>query len=170
MPTWAERLLDPVVVGVAAAALLVVDAAAATHLRSERIRCGADQLLPASTLRVSVELGTTVPAAGHDLRATATVSNPTRAPRLLLGAEGVLLAPGTHRVLSWTSSHRIEPVDLQPGSATTLPVVVHLARCDRGAPGLTPGFYEVALVLVEGDRSGTHRTVSAPRSVVLPPA
>ena len=169
MPTWGERLLDPVVVGAAAAALLVVDLAAATHLHSEQVRCGAERRLPASTLTVTVELDTTVPRAGHDLRATATVSNTTRTPRLLLDAEGVLLAPGTHRPVSWTSSHRIAAVDLQPGSVTTVPVVVHLARCDRGAPGLTPGFYEVAVELVEGDRSGTHRTVSAPRSVVVPP-
>jgi hypothetical protein len=134
-----------------------------------RSRCATGRALPTSSLEATLELDGAVRSAGHDLFGTASVVNSSAATVLLVGAEGVLLAPGTREVRTWGEAVSPEPVELGPGSVARLPFVVHLARCEHGDPDLEPGFYELALVLDEGDERGRHRRVSPSRTVVLPP-
>jgi hypothetical protein len=169
LPTWAELLRRPAVVGAAAGLVLLADLLAVTHVRDGRSRCASGRSLPPSSLTATLELDGAVRSAGHDLFGEASVVNGSTRSLLLLRAEGVLLAPGTRQVLTWGEAVAPEPVELGPGSLARVPFVVHLARCERGHPDLQPGFYELALVLEEGDRDGHHRRVSPSRTVVVPP-
>lgn len=166
MPTWAER---PAAVAAAAGLVLLADLVAVGHLRSEGSRCASGRPLPPSTLGATLELDGAVRPPGHDLFGAASVVNSSGRTLLLVSAAGVLLAPGSREVLTWAEPVPSEPIELAPGSVARVPFVVHLARCDHGAPDLRPGFYELALVLDEGDRQGRRRRVSPSRTVVLPP-
>jgi hypothetical protein len=157
------------VVGAAAGLVLLVDLLAVPHVGAERSRCATGRELPTSSLTATLELDGAVRSAGHDAFGQATVVNASGAAVLLVSAEGVLLAPGTREVRTWGEPVSPEPVELGPGSVARLQFVVHLARCEHGDPDLEPGFYELALVLVEGDSAGRHRRVSPSRTVVLPP-
>jgi hypothetical protein len=166
LPTWAER---PALVATAAGVVLLADVIAAGHVRDRGSRCASGRTLPASSLTATLELDGAVRSAGHDLFGEATVVNGTAGTVLLVSAQGVLLGAGTREVRTWAEPVSPEAVELAPGSATRVPFVVHLSRCEHGDPALQPGFYELALVLDEGDSAGHHRRVSPSRTVVLPP-
>lgn len=65
----------------------------------------------------------------------------------------VLLAPGTHDPVTWSTSAG-EGTGLRSRSATRFTLVVHATRCSDGTGSLAPGFYDLALLLRADGRWG----------------
>ncbi|HUR51802.1 MAG TPA: hypothetical protein VMZ11_06750 [Mycobacteriales bacterium] len=169
MPTWAERLpRHEAGVTLALTAVLLADLLAVRHLHDDR-RCAAGPLPSRSALAVSIELHAPVLQPGQEVAGLATVTNRSRRRVALLRAAAVAVLPGTGTPVSWRESGSFSAVELAPGSTAQVPFVVHLARCSGGAGPLAPGWYEVVLVLREGDATGVRDRRSAGRAVVVSP-
>lgn len=158
------RSPSPRLVGWALLALLLADAKAVAHLRADRPSCAGAALPPASRLQVQTSLAQATVLVGQTVRGTATVTNRGTTTRVVSTLGAVLREPATDRSATWISAARSEAVTLQPGEYTELPFVLHVARCP-GTGGLTPGFYEL-LVLLRSE-AGVER--SAARAVVVSP-
>jgi hypothetical protein len=177
LPTWGERArallrdVEAATLAIATAgALVLVGDVPALHRAAGNGACAPTALPPPSALDVTIELGSTELRGGADLRGRAVVTNRTDHPVLVSGAVALLVTPGTRRPLTWPEHLPYGTAELRPGTYTSVPFVLHVARCRRGAPGAFPGgFYEVVVVLDERDEHGTHRRASAPRAVNLSP-
>jgi hypothetical protein len=171
LQTWAERLpRGAVAVAVAASLVLAADLGEVSQVHAEKVRCGGDPAPPTSRLDVTLRLLSSRVRRGDDVAGEAVVINRTRSSVVLRRADGVLLAPGTRRVETWTRKASFAPVALTPGSFARIGFVVHLAACPHGGGRLVPGFHEVSLLLVEAEPGGAvRRTRSGSLTTVLAP-
>lgn len=159
------RSPNPRLVGWALLALLLADAKAVAHLRAERPECAGALLPPATRLQVQVRLSQATLQPGETVRGIATVTNRGTTTRVLSAVGAVLREPAADRSATWTSADGADAVSVQPGEYAELPFVLHIARCPGAAP-LTPGFYELLVLL-----SSEHGLEGSPaRAVVVSPA
>ena len=157
-----------VAIGAVGLLVLVADLRAVDHLRRERPQCVKGVLPPVTALEVSLSMRSPVLRAGDRTRGEALVTNRSARPVRLLHADALLVRAGSTGALGARSAATFRPVDLGPGTFTTVPFVVHLARC-RDDAVLVPGFYEVVLLLVEQEGSVVRVRRSAGRAIVLSP-
>jgi hypothetical protein len=146
------------------AAVLVADAKAVAHLRRLTPACAGGTLPPISRLQVAARLSGTALRPGQTVRGVATLTNRGTVPVVVGGVRALLREPAADHPATWSEVSASVVTVLGPGEYTTVAFTVHVARCP-GGHDLTPGFYELVLVL--GPGGGQRR--SGPTAVVVSP-